>query len=123
MKTKFKLEDVPFQQIYYSASQVTNSIHPSQFVVGLRVAVLNYDELSNFTDKDITDKACFYTGVVESIWGNPSDPIVTIKFDDKPNAISISFGIKQYARFIIKEPKPHERIRTETIEVREIKYF
>lgn len=90
-----------WHRVYYRASQVERSIHPKDFKVGLPVAVL--DDRMEFRDK--VPRPIFYTGIVEKIWGNPDDPIVTIKYDAHPYAVNISFGIKQNSIFCIPVPK------------------
>lgn len=98
-----------WHRVYYKPSQVERSLRPEHFKVGLRVGVLEQrlDFLGN------PPEPIFYTGTVEKIWGSDLD-IVTIKYDAHPYAVSISFGIKANAHFVIplgKETKPKTPVR------------
>lgn len=88
--------------VYYRASQVGRCLRPEDFKVGLAVGVL--EQRLEFSGK--VPDPIFYTGVVEKIWGNPDDPLVTIKYDAHPMAVNISFGIKQNYLFCIPVPAP-----------------
>ena len=94
--------------VWVNPLQVSGSIHWTKIKEGLRVAVLEHGSMCN-QEWDKLKEPIFYTGVVSQIWGNPDSPIVTIVFDDKPNCMSISFGLKEYSGIIITEPVRQER--------------
>lgn len=82
-----------WHRVYFHFQQAERCLREEEFVVGKRVAV--WQDIGPIKAGEAIPFPKFYTGVIERIWGNnPDDPLVTIKYDANPYAISITFGIK-----------------------------
>lgn len=87
-------------KVLYRPSQVERCLgcYGIKITKGLRLAMLV--DTSEF--RGTIPKPRFFVGTVTKIWGNPSDPLMTITWDGGPaGAISMSCSIKHYENFCI----------------------
>lgn len=97
----------PKHRVLWKASQVEYSTPCyRQMKVGDRVGVCEHRGEDRLAIPKGPVK--FWTGTVEEVRGDPVDPLVTITFDDA-DAVSITFGVKQYAQFCIFLPDQKKR--------------
>lgn len=91
-----------WSRVYWKSSQVSYSLRPEEIKVGMKLGILDCS-LAEYEKPPTVYK--FLKGRVVKIWGNPSDPLMTIEFDEPRDcgALDISCGVKEYARFCIRD--------------------